>query len=216
MIYGLYMGFINFLKINNMFTKIEDFYKSIFPNIRNIEKMNTINYGNRSLFESVVNSEVLLALKDWKNNNASNYVLIGGIALSYYVKPRFTQDVDILFLSKNDIPNTVNKFKKHRPNAFQHNKTHVEIEVFTSEFISIDQHIVNTVFETSNIIDGIKVASIDGLIALKLNRFKLQDQADIEALIEYSIQTNFTIDLTKYNLSENLLNKFQSIKQNFN
>jgi|LakMenEpi03Aug12_release.lakeMendotaPanAssembly.Ray.scaffolds.fasta_scaffold3914561_2 hypothetical protein len=34
--------------------------------VRNIEKMNETNNGNRSLFESVFNQEVLASLTDWK------------------------------------------------------------------------------------------------------------------------------------------------------
>lgn len=175
--------------------------------IRNIDKMSDINKGDRTLKESIMSPEVNLALNDWIDNNINNCVLIGGIALSYYVKPRYTEDIDILFLSKMYIPETLNKFKKHRPSAFQHNKTHVEVEVVTPELINTPIFLVATVFVTAIIKDGIKIASPSGLIALKLGRFNLQDQADIYALIKCS-----EIDLTPFKLPDELLDKYEKIK----
>jgi hypothetical protein len=174
--------------------------------LRNIEKMNFVNDGNRSLSESVVIHEVLNALEDFKSNNILNCVLIGGVALSFYVKPRATMDVDFLFLSYEDIPDRINKFKRHRKGAFQHNKTHVEVEVVTPQSINLPFHIAETIFNTSIIIDNIKIASPSGLVASKLFRFNRQDQADIDALIECS-----KIDLEPFNLPDEQLEKFKII-----
>ena len=108
--------------------------------LRNIAKCNHPNDGTRSLLESVLANEVVDALSDWKNNtDTSKYVLIGGLALSYWVKPRTTSDVDILFLSKADIPMYVDGFKRTRPGAFIHLKTHVEIEVLSPETINMEK-----------------------------------------------------------------------------
>lgn len=185
--------------------------KSIFDfnggrKLRNIEKMNLKNDGSRSIYESIQIPEVLEALKDWINNNGSNCVLIGGLALSFYVRPRTTMDVDVLFLTSSDIPDTVNKFKRHRKGAFQHNKTHVEVEVISPETINTDISLVEAVFETSILEKGIRIASPAGIVALKLGRFSRQDQADIEALKEYT-----TIDLTPFKLQKELLDRFDSI-----
>lgn len=174
---------------------------------RVIDKMNIINNNNRSLFESVIMPEVELALKNWIENNNSNCVLIGGLALSFYVKPRTTTDVDILFLSYKNIPEKVDKFKKHRNLAFQHNLTHVEVETVTPESINVPIEVVEKVFETAILSNNIKIASPSGLIALKLFRFNRQDQADIENLI---INTN--IDLRQFNIPINLLKKYNKIK----
>lgn len=174
---------------------------------RIIDKMNTINI-NRTLFESVIMPEVEVALKNWIENNDGDCVLIGGLALSYYVKPRSTTDVDILFLSYNNIPEKVDKFKKHRNLAFQHNLTHVEIETVTPESINVPIEIVEKVFDTAIISDNIKIASPSGLVALKLFRFNRQDQADIENLI-----INTDIDLNQFNIPINLLMKYNKIKK---
>lgn len=176
--------------------------------IRDIQKMNTINDGNRTLFESIISQEIVLALEDWIKQEKNNYVLIGGLALSYYVRPRYTTDVDILFLSENNIPNKVVNFKKHRKLAFQHNQTHVEIETITPESINVPIDIVKKVFETSIIKDDIKIASSSGLVSLKMFRFDLQDKADIVNLIK-----NTNVDLTPFNLPDILINKYNKLKR---
>jgi hypothetical protein len=58
--------------------------------MRKIGKMNRPNDGTRTLFESVMSPEIIAALKDWVKANAGG-ILIGGLAISHYVKPRMTQ-----------------------------------------------------------------------------------------------------------------------------
>lgn len=180
-----------------------------FKKFRNIEKMITPNNGNRTLFESIAFPEVELALNDWLEQNIQNCILIGGVALSYYIKPRTTQDVDILFMFSEDIPKTINKFKRHRKSAFQHNKTHVEVEVVTPKSINMNTVLAQEIFDTSIISDGAKIASSSGLVATKLGRFSRQDQADIEELIKHQ-----KIDLSLFTLTKEEINNFLSIKNN--
>lgn len=127
--------------------------------------------------------EVAAALRDWCRADPGG-VLIGGLGLSYHVRPRMTQDIDFLFLNDGAIPEQVPGFKRTRSHAYQHNRTHVEIELVTPELVGVPQQIVDRVVETAIISDGIKVASASGLVALKLFRQSMQDQADIVALIK--------------------------------
>lgn len=175
--------------------------------LRNIGKMNSVNDGTRTLFESVVSNEVLAALRTWCMFNESDCVLIGGLALSYYVKPRATTDIDVLYLRKEDIPEQVISFRRHRKSAFEHDTTQVEVEVLTPEHINLPQHIAQAVFDTA-IEQDIKVASPSALIATKLFRFDRQDQADIEALCNCC-----EIDLTPFNLPQEILDKFEEFKK---
>jgi len=175
---------------------------------RLIDKMNNVNDGTRTLTESILIPEIALALSDWITNYQENYVLIGGLALSYYVKPRTTIDIDVLFLNFNDIPKKVLKFKKHRTLAFQHNITHVEVETVTPESINLPIEVAQKVFDTAIIKDNIKIASPSGLVAMKLFRFNRMDQADIENLI-----LNTTIDLTFFNIPKELIKKYKKIKK---
>lgn len=178
--------------------KLKDF------KLRNLEKMKSFNNGTRSLNESILAPEVISALEEWKRNNKSNGVLIEGLAYSYYCKPRETQDVDILYLSKEDIPDNVNGFKRTRNSAFQHNLTHVEIEVITPEHINISSELAKLVYDNANLVNGIKIASPAGIVALKLQRQKRQDMADIEELVKFT-----NIDLSPYNLSQEQLDLFK-------
>ena len=187
-------------------------YKPKYP-IRNIWKMKWKNDGFRSLYESIIYPEVKNALDDWKNNDDSNCVLIGGVALSYYIKPRPTEDLDLIFLSYKDIPNQVYKFKKSRKHAFKHIKTHVEVELLTPEHLKEDPALFQKVFDTAIESDGIKVASPLSLIALKLGRFNKKDQLDINNLYEYCLENDLDTDLTPYNLDKERLDRFYKIVQ---
>jgi len=170
--------------------------------IKSRKKSKWKNNGFRSLFESIIPNEVILALKDWKENyNSKNYIIIGGIALSYYIKPRYTEDIDLAFLSYDDIPSNVFKFRRNRDHSFEHIKTGVEIELLTPKHLDRGYNFFETIFENSKESDGIKIASPESLIALKLRRFSNTDQNDITELYKYCVENNLEIDLEKYELS---------------
>ena len=139
---------------------------------------------SRPLLESVVVPEVTAALKDWIGSANVPGVLIGGLALSYYGKPRATMDVDIIYATDEQIPDHIPGFKHIRSHAFQHNKTHVEVEVLSPTHLGIPEGLVKKIIETAETSNGIKIASPSGLIALKLQRGDRRDQADIEQLLK--------------------------------
>lgn len=173
------------------------------------------NDGIRSLYESVLYPEVLDALQDWKfanRNNIDKSVLVGGLALSYYLRPRATEDLDLIFMNTDDIPTNLSGFKKTRPSAFIHLKTHVEIEVLTPKIINQPESRFDAVFKNAILSDGILVASPKSLIALKLNRFKPQDIADISNLLLYCKENNIDVsNFNEYDLSEKELSNLNSI-----
>lgn len=137
----------------------------------------------RTLFESVLNPEVLQALKSWKRACSSPGVLIGGLAMSYNAIPRTTVDVDVLYLSSELIPDTVPGFKRNRNHSFLHLDTHVEIEVLDPAFLKIDVRLADTVIRNAHAVDGMLVADSGGIIALKLQRGNRRDLGDVETLI---------------------------------
>ncbi len=151
--------------------------------LREITKMRGANNGKRSLFESVMAPELIAALQDWQKQ-VPNGVLIGGLALSYHVRPRMTQDLDFLYLHASDVPDQVPGFKRIRPHAFEHDQTHVEVEIITPDFVKIPVALAERVIATATESDGIRIATAAGLVALKLFRLSLQDKADIVALIK--------------------------------
>lgn len=173
------------------------------------EKLNKINDGTRTLLESIAVPEVVLALKDWSKNSSSG-VLIGGVAMSFYGKPRATMDLDLLFLHSGDIPISVEGFKRSRPGAFLHKKTHVEVEVITPSTINISPELAEKVFETAIKADGVNVASPSGIVALKLQRLKNNDIGDIVQMLNTG-----KVDLTGFPLSEKNLKDLEEIKERF-
>jgi len=174
--------------------------------LRSLFNTNFNNDGTRSLFESILVPQVEKAFKDWKKNSNSNFVIIGGIALSYHVKPRTTTDIDVLYLNNSEIPESVLSFKKHRNMAFQHNLTHVEIEVLTPSSINMPVDVAQQIFNSAIVQNDIKIASKEGLIVSKLSRFSRQDQADIEALLLLG-----SYDFSQFTLSTEWSNKLEKI-----
>lgn len=167
--------------------------------LRDLSLTAMANKGARSLQESILVPEVSAALEDWKKgllefDAESEVLVIGGVAYSYYSRPRTTTDIDVLVLSEHEVPpDRISGFKKKTPHRFQHEQTHVLIEVITPQFVGVSPGLFRLVKKTSVILEaGVRVPSIDGLIALKICRFSRQDKADVEALLNLS--TSFTVD----------------------
>jgi hypothetical protein len=118
-----------------------------------------------------------------------------------------TTDADQLFLSAADIPTAADGFKRTRPGAFIHKKTHVEIEVLVPSAINMTVELAQVIFDRAQIHDEIRVAEPSGIVAAKLGRFKLRDQADIEELLEH-----FKIDLDPYPLSATELARYEQLR----
>lgn len=173
------------------------------------EKLNSANDGTRTLFESIAIPEVEAALRDWIRAGGQG-VLIGGCAVGYYGRPRSTTDVDLLFLSKADIPDDITGFKRTRPGAFQHKSTHVEVEVVSATQINVAEDLVREVIKTAIASDGIRVASPTGLVALKLQRMKANDIGDIVTLVKTG-----KVDLTGWPLDQKALDNFDEINRRF-
>jgi hypothetical protein len=182
--------------------------------LRDLSKMQDMNKGDRSLFESAMVPEVAQALTDWIKYSGSPGVLIGGLALSFYVKPRYTQDVDVLFLGDDQIPTHVTGFKRVRAHAFRHHQTHVEVELVTPELVNVSTELCAQVQADAQPHDHMLVASASGIVAMKLGRALLnkpasyQDRADIMNLIATG-----QVNLDKFTLPEDQLNLYNQLVQ---
>jgi hypothetical protein len=165
------------------------------------------NTGKDLLLENaILVPEVDLAFKEWiaQTRDSSSWMLIGGIVVGYYSRPRTTTDVDVLFGSDEAIPNHVTGFKRTRTHAFTHNKTHVEIEVLSPVSINIPVSLYNEVLASSVINNGVRIPTPSGLVALKIQRGSLQDLADIEAIVnsnEIDV-SGFTLPVEKISKAE--------------
>ena len=152
--------------------------------------------GGRPLSVSVLFPEVYAALVALAAETpgllrgSRHYCLIGGIALSHYVKPRTTTDIDVLFLHSKDTPVSIPGFKRLRTNALLHLKTHVEVETLDPAFLKMDTRLAAAIIDNANVVavtagTTILIASVEGLVLSKLQRFSLQDRADIHALLTF-------------------------------
>jgi hypothetical protein len=128
--------------------------------MRNLTKMRDINLGDRSLIESVMMPEIILALRDWAKSTASG-ALIGALGLSYHCRPRFTQDIDFLFVEASEVPVALNGFSRVGRD-FQHNRTHIAVDIFTPSSIGVPREVVNQVIRTAALSDNITVANASG------------------------------------------------------
>lgn len=174
-----------------------------------------IKYNTCQIYEGSSGfAEVDNAFEDWvKYTNNVNQVLIGGMAIVNYSldKDRTTEDIDFLFLQNEDIPNEVYGFKRNRKGAFQHNKTHVEIEVLTNDSINLHKEFVELVFKTAYQKDSYKIASPSAIVALKLGRFSAKnDKNDILSLLR-----NYDINIDEFipYLSEKAIENWNNIKK---
>jgi hypothetical protein len=79
--------------------------------LRELTKMRGMNDGTRSLFEAIMISEIIVALRDWGKSSSAG-VLIGWLASSFYCKPPLDQEIDFLLLGPAVIPETVRKIDR--------------------------------------------------------------------------------------------------------
>jgi len=164
-----------------------------------------VNVSNtRSLVYATVVNEVMKTFGWWITFCPEDYVVIGGLAISHWLKPRMTMDIDVLLLS---VPNEVPSFKRVRPHAFRNIDTHVEVETLTPPFINLSKERADLVFETAVSSDGIKIASPQALAVLKLARWNRQDQADVEQLLTHFNPPN----PDQWKLTEDEIAKLQSV-----
>ncbi len=159
--------------------------------------------------------EVQHALKKWIKNSGTG-VLIGGLALSFYAKPRETTDIDLMFLSDEAVPKQVPGFRKHRARAFEDIETNVEIEVCSPKSFHVPEWIFQRVEKESKEVNGIKVASAEGMIVLKLysadeHKRRLKDMADIVAILE-----NNDVDIRDWQLPERYLKRLNECRRYLN
>jgi hypothetical protein len=119
--------------------------------LRKLSKMQTVNDGTRSFIESVINPELIVALRDWAKSTDSG-VSIGGLGLSFHCKLHYTGDIHCLFLEPSDVLNVVRGFSRVG-SSFRHDRTGIAVDIFTPASINIPRVIVEQVFQTAMLSD---------------------------------------------------------------
>lgn len=170
---------------------------------RDVFKMNWVNLGNRSLFESIALDQTLHALQELKIH--SEHLLIGGNCVSYYVKPFVSSDIDIL-ISVEKIPTQLSGFSEIGKTKWVHTSSGTILHFHTIEDLNLSDDLVNNLFSTANKSDGFNIASIEGIITLKLLSNKDYDYSHIESLCEYK-----TPNLNGWNTDTKKFERFEKI-----
>lgn len=185
---------------------------------RRVKMLSTANYGKNNVADTIVSDAVRKTLIRWCNATRNHGTIIGGIAFSFYARPRATMDIDTVFLQETDVPTEVSGFKKIRRHCFMDKISHVEVEVLTPAVINVSPDLVKKVIELSFVDKhGIHVASVASIIALKLGRCSGQDRADIINLMKLAMKEtgqvvdNAMIDVSSFNLSEDFLEKYRQL-----
>jgi hypothetical protein len=151
------------------------------------------NDGTRTLIESTISIDVIDVLTNLQPTIKDNCVLIGNLAVSFYVRPRFTDQLELLCLEEIS----------QLPCANQN----VELILSTPQLINMSPEMATAIFKTANVNSGIRIASPSGLVAAKLLRLSYQDKADIEQLAKVC-----KIDLTPFPLTTEQLQEFDKLK----
>lgn len=163
------------------------------------------------LLNAALAPEVNKALQHWGQieDAYKEGVLIGGIAVSMYSRARSTEDIDILYREESDVPDNLTGFRKFRAHSFRHNQTHVEVETLTPDFLRIPKSIVNQVFDTAVQVGTLRVASVEGIIALKLVSTRHKDLSDVITLLQH----NPNIDMSSWNLDMLMQDKLDRARE---
>lgn len=173
----------------------------------------------KTLREAALVPEVRSTVMRWAQKSADckdQGVLVGGLALSFYARPRQTMDVDLLVknVESLDIPEG---FKEARQNAVLDKDTQVEIELVTPALVGIPEWMADRVIRTAwelpvgvanmRFSAGLRVASLDSMIVLKLYgadnpKRRRQDEADIQAMLEHNPGLNIEGLIESWSLSK--------------
>ena len=120
-------------------------------------------------------------------NYIENFILIGGLSVSFFSPARLTHDVDVLVEFESDINNlfslTKGSVKWVRKHAFIFED--IEVEVLSPEFLKLPIEVSNYIFSTKiTHSSGLTTPSPEGVILLKLYAFRDIDKQDIYSIIK--------------------------------
>ena len=145
-------------------------------------------------------------------------MLVGDLAMSFYAKPRFTHRVEIYYPDGSEIPGGVNGFTRHHKGVFQETTSKIEVRTHSPETLHLPESVTEIIkysgfdlrarlqlADTLNfpkvlpaksaydVHDGLKVASLECMIVLKLyasdnRRLEYQTLGDIARMLENNPQ----------------------------
>lgn len=139
------------------------------------------------LDEAALNPGVRRALKLLATQPLQG-ALIGTLAMNFHRRVRYRLSLTLLFASVDDIA-LPSEFVRHSPLAYTDSATGVEVLTFTADTADIPRDVVDRVLQTADMRGGMRVASAEGLVAVKLyaslgRRRTSAQLADVQDLLE--------------------------------
>jgi Nucleotidyl transferase AbiEii toxin, Type IV TA system len=139
----------------------------------------------------------LTTAADTLNAHNISYAVIGGMAAGHRAQPRFTKDLDLLLQVPQlqlpallealrqkgfefDLLTTVREWTQHHMTTLTFRGIPVD---WLKPVIPLYQHVLDRATEQNWFDRPIRVASVEGLILLKLLAYRTQDLLDIENLV---------------------------------
>ncbi len=127
----------------------------------------------------------------------ANYALIGGMATSYRSQPRFTKDVAFLVKVPQvvlpalledlhrqgfefDTQSTIREWAQYHMVVLTYQGIRID---WLKPLIPVYLHVLERATEETWLDQPIRIASVEGLILLKMIAFRSQDQLDMENLV---------------------------------
>ena len=152
----------------------------------------TTQPGERRDLETVTAiPELRLMLRDLSNILKNEDVtIIGGMLMGVYARARTTGDIDMMILSDEQLGRFAyklldDKFTRVTAHIFNHKDTGATVEFVTPTSVKIDPVLVQKILQTSHKDRcGLKIASLKGFIAAKLQRGIMRDDSDIVEVLK--------------------------------
>lgn len=133
------------------------------PYVRGAQPAQTID-------EAVIVDDVRRTLEAWRSaTDTRDGVLIGGLALAFYSRPRFVDEIELLYANEAVIPTKVSGFRRSDESSFTDEGTGVVVHALTPTSPGLSAAIAAKVQTTAIERAEFRLASLEGLIALKLD-----------------------------------------------
>jgi|WetSurMetagenome_2_1015567.scaffolds.fasta_scaffold01667_1 hypothetical protein len=154
-------------------------------------------------------------------NLIKDYAIIDGLALSAWIKPRATKDIDLIVSCAADFEHADLKYlvesrlgEKTVTHIMRNNETIKEMFSFTENLLEVDiisardfplaEEAINNAVAIEALGQTVKIATPEYLIALKLIPFEEQDRIDIKRLLKTADLPATKSVAARYGLSEAL------------
>jgi hypothetical protein len=158
--------------------------------LRNIDKMNDKNFGNRDLFESLLNYHVVVAMKYLiSKNDVSDIILINDLGVCFYSKPYMCKTIEILVRD-------VKRFKYFPNNKFRNG---IELKQISIKDLNISDEIFDMMLKNSYKSNNINIASPAILMSIFLKDFDIINKDKSFRLLSYCLSNNSELSLYIHN-----------------